>query len=134
RRPRAASVRCGLRFAQTSEHHVAQLFRCRLLARAGHDLGQGAGDESLALAGRAVLEGFADLCVPGLAPLVAEVILPILTGLVAAAIAHFVLLVVAAAIPRSAAYSASSSRSIRLPRCRRLITVPMGVFMMSAIS
>src|SRR5690606_20154163 len=99
----AVSVRSRLRCAQLRKHEIAKLLGRGLFARTCHDLGQGAGDERLALARWAVLDMLSNRGVLGLAHFIAEVLLQILTGFLAAAIAHFLLLVAAVTIPRSAA-------------------------------
>src|SRR5690554_6674948 len=117
------------------EHLVFEVFWRRLLARALHREREHFADMRLIRAVRTVVDVVADvgriLCLE----FVVQVFLEFGLRLLATAVGHFLLPVVGAASkPRPCAYSASRPRRRRRPRWSRLMTVPTGVFMMSAIS
>src|SRR5690348_4469984 len=116
----------------------AQFLRGGLAAAGALDQGlQDDVEVVLRQAGPALVQMLADLAHGGRVEFVVEVLVDAVehlaaVGLVRVPAAHFAPPSgVAPASPRPRAYSSRSARSWRRPRCRRDITVPMGVPMMS---
>jgi hypothetical protein len=130
----AAELVNQLKAAKLEHDLVTQLLGCRLLACTRHGVLQHYPHVVLVAASRAVLHVFADIGSVLRAQFVVEVVLQSLLRLFAAAVGHDALAFGVVFNPSSWAYSASASRSWRRPRWSRLITVPEGVSMMSAIS
>src|SRR5690606_13402724 len=115
--------------------HAERLGR-RLAAGAPQQLLDAALELGLAEAGRALLEVRAQPAGVDLGDLGVDVLLEALERLLAPALLAHRLLAHRPSLtsPSSRAWSASSVRSCRRPRCSRDITVPIGVSMISAIS
>src|SRR5690606_32123106 len=120
-----------------TDAHV-ELDRCRLRARAADQLLEVVTRVVLAQARLAVREVLADPVALGLTDLGVEELEELgdrLRAVDVVVLAHrSPPSAWAGTRPRSRAYSVSSSRSWPRPRCRRDITVPIGVPMISAIS
>ncbi|CDK00463.1 hypothetical protein MIC448_2540003 [Microbacterium sp. C448] len=102
--------------AQLREHLITKVFGRALAAGPRQDIGEGLGNESLVAASGAFLQMLANVGVLRLAHFVSQVLLEVSPRLVTTAIGHFFAPGLAETMPRSCAYSASISRSNRLPR------------------
>ena len=142
---------CALDLTDAQQHLVAKLLRCHRFAGALHGLGQYDADVELRRAVAAVLDVLTDVGSIGAGEFVVQKFLEFGLGLRATAVGQFFVpfdtaarfgaasadaagFAAFTATPLPSAYSDKSPRNSRRPRCSRLITVPTGVFMMSAIS